>query len=100
MRFVLLIVALSSLLGCNRTLGNSSTNGSDRSVQSLADGVYVVDYKWPYVEKTYGPNRNIAVPAYLEAIGLVPAECSRGVVVVRGGETEGGWGWAEFRCRQ
>ncbi len=51
-----------------------------------------VGLEWPYVEKTYGVDRNIAVPAYLEAKGLIPAKCPRGVVVLRGGETEGGVG--------
>jgi hypothetical protein len=95
----LLVVVYSGLSGCSNTSGGSSFDQNHRSIQSLGDGLYVVDYKWPYVEKTFGKNRNTAVPAYLEARKLIPAECTRGVAVVRGGETEGGWGWAEFRCK-
>lgn len=91
-------IIFSGLLGCSNTLGGSSSDQNHRSVQSLGDGLYVVDYKWPYVEKTFGKNRNTAVPAYLEEKRLIPSECTHGVAVVRGGETEGGWGWAEFRC--
>jgi len=42
---------------------------------------------------------SVAVPKYLEAKGLVPDECVQGVVITRSGATEGGGGWAEFRCK-
>ena len=101
MKSALLVSAiiLSSLVGCSSTLGYSWTDSSRHSVQSLGNDLYVVDYKWLYIEKVYGKDRNTAVPAYLEVEGLTPDKCRHGVLVLRGGETEGGWGWAEFRCK-
>lgn len=93
---VLLVIGLPA---CSDPSGKYSPEMTHRSVQSLSKGLYVVDYKWPYVVETFGKDQTIAVPTYLEAKGLIPAECVRGVTVVRGGRTEGGWAWAEFRCK-
>jgi len=93
MRFILLLVVFSGLLGCDMD--------PDRcfKVQYIADGIFDVSYEWEHVEEVFGKDRKIAVPAYLEAENLIPADCTRGVTVVRGGKTQSGWGWAEFRCK-
>ena len=57
-----------------------------------------MSYKWHYIEETYGIDRTKAVPIYLDAIGRIPSICSNGIEILRGGEAEGGWAWAEFRC--
>jgi len=93
MRFVLLLVVFSGLLGCSGV-------PKECRVRYLADGLYHVGYKWRHVEEVFGKDRKIAVPAYLEAERLVPADCTRGVTVVRGGEARGGWGLAVVRCKQ
>lgn len=102
MKLLLPVVTLvvASLLGCSSTLGDSPGDKGRGTVRLLESGFYIVSYKWPYVEKVYGKDRYSAVPAYLEANGLVPTSCARGIHVLRGGEGEGGWGWAEFRCKQ
>lgn len=41
-----------------------------------------------------------AVPPYLSKEGLIPPECHNGIIVIRGGYTEGGWAWVEFRCNE
>ncbi len=74
--------------------------GTVRSLEHVERGLYIVSYKWGHVEKAYGKDREEAIPAYLDATELIPSACAHGVVVLRGGETEGGWGWAEFRCKQ
>lgn len=91
------LVAATSLSGCCSSL--RSDDPGCAYVELEENGNYSVDYKWHYVETRYGRDRHTAVPAYLEEHGLVPAPCEHGVVVLRGGEGEGGWGWAEFRCR-
>jgi hypothetical protein len=91
-------------------------------VKVLKPGIYVVSYREFDVIDKYGPGvENVreatrrakdpgdkvsawdqatfaAVPRYLEAKGLVPTECKQGIAVIRCGSTEGGGGWAEFRC--
>lgn len=94
-----LVMLMVGLQACSAPTGVYSPERMRRSVQSLGGGLYVVDYKWSYVEGTFGKDRPTAVPAYLKAKDLVPVECAQGVVVVRGGRTEGGWAWAEFRCK-
>lgn len=98
MRFIVFISAFVGLIGCSSLSGGDFT-ADCRNVHHLGGGVYVVDYRWPYVEKVFGRDLYKAVPAYLEAKNLVPSACSSGVVVVGGGEVEGGWGWARFRCK-
>jgi hypothetical protein len=115
--FVLLVSGLSACVGSFDLYSPSQIH---RTVKALRSGLYVVDYEWPYVIENYGPDMekvlqgvderdmpaqwdralSIAVPKYLVAKGLVPAECVHGVTVVRSGEGEGGKGWAEFRCKQ
>jgi hypothetical protein len=101
MRVLLLVlfVAITSLLGCGSALEKYSDDGGRGSVRLLENGNYIVSYKWPYVENRYGRDRHSAIPAYLEENGLAPASCAHGVEILRGGEGEGGWGWAEFRCQ-
>jgi hypothetical protein len=35
----------------------------------------------------------------LKKTRLLPKQCTSGIEYIRGGETEGGWGWAEFQCK-
>jgi hypothetical protein len=58
---------------------------------------YGASFKW---SRTYAlaPTRAKAVELMLRETGLLPAACSKGIRYLRGGETEGGWGWAEFEC--
>ncbi len=89
-----------SLLGCSSTSGDFLSDKGHARVRSLENGLYIVSYKWPYVEKVSGKERHLAVPAYLKANSLVPTFCARGIHVLCGGEGEGGWGWAEFCCKK
>ncbi|MES9897846.1 MAG: hypothetical protein ABW148_02350 [Sedimenticola sp.] len=107
------------LYGCGGRFDIYSPGEIQRTVKSVEPGIYLVSYKWPYVVDNYGPNMELllegaednekpriwnqamasAVPKYLEAKGIIPAECGdNGVSVIRNGETEGDGGWAEFRC--
>ena len=88
------------LVGCGGSFDNYSPSQIHRTVQLRMPGLYVVYYEWPYVEEHFGKDRATAVPEYLKAKNLVPSECLRGVIVTRGGEGEGGKGWAEFRCKE
>ena len=97
----LAILALTvSLAGCGGSFDIYSPGQIHRTVRSQGPGLYVVSYKWPYVEDHFGKDRATAVPEYLKMKGLVPPECTQGVTVIRGGEVEGGGGWAEFRCKE
>jgi len=87
------------LVGCGGSFDIYSPGQIHRTVQSRGAGIYVVYYEWPYVEDRFGKNRATAVPEYLQEKGLIPPECMQGVTVIRGGEAEGGKGWAEFRCK-
>lgn len=95
----ILPVVIVGLLGCTSILGDSPGDKGRGTVRFLETGNHIVSYKWHYVEKVFGKDRYTAVPAYLEANNLVPSACGSGVKVLRGGETEGGWGWAEFQCK-
>ena len=117
-----LIFLVLSLTACGGNFDIYSPSQIHKTVQVLRPGVYVVGYKHHDVINEYGPGvenvrkaiRNdsdnwrafwdgavaVAVPRYLEAKGLVPAECTQGVVVIRSGSGEGGGGWAEFRCKE
>jgi len=99
-RKVLTIVAGILLCGCGPSFDIYSPDQIHRTVRVLGPGHYVVSYKWRYVEENFGKDRATAIPAYLKAKGIVPPDCSRGITVIRGGETEGGGGWTEFRCNQ
>lgn len=96
---LMLLVVITSLLGCGGVLDKQSGDEGRGTVRLLETGDYIVSYKWPYVEKRYGKERHSAVPAYLNESDLVPASCAHGIDVLRGGEGEGGWGWAVFRCK-
>jgi len=105
--------------GCSSQFGLFPPSDIHRTVRVLEPGLYDVHYKWFYVIDHFGPDmehelkgvhdqdkRAIwdkafaeAVPKYLESNGLIPKECTDGVVVTRRGEAEGGWGWANFRCK-
>jgi hypothetical protein len=93
------VLAIAPLTACGGSFDIYSPSQIHRTVRSLESGHYVVYYKWRPVEETYGKDRAAAIPEYLKAMGIVPSECTRGVIVIRGGETEGGGGWAEFRCK-
>ena len=92
--------AIFPLTGCGGSFDNYSPSQIHRTVQSLGNGLYVVDYRWREVAQNFGKDRAVAIPKYLEAKGIVPAECSSGITVIRGGEVENGGGWAEFRCKE
>lgn len=118
---VLLVIGLPA---CSDPFGIYSPERIHRIVQSRGPGLYVVSYKEFDVINEFGPGVEnvraevrkaestkdklavwdqaafIAVPRYLEAKGLVPSECTQGVIVTRSGSTEGGGGWAEFRCKE
>lgn len=84
--------------GCGSAFDVYSPGQIHRTVQLRHPGLYIVYYEWPYVEGNFGKNRATAVPAYMEAKGLIPSECTKGIVVVRGNDAEGGKAWAEFNC--
>jgi len=104
MRRWLIGLAISTMMfplaGCGGSFDIYSPSQIHRTVQLRSPGLYVVYYEWPYVEERFGKNRATAIPKYLGEKGLVPSECAHGVTVVRGGEGEGGKGWAEFRCAE
>lgn len=58
---------------------------------------YVVGFKFNRVYQK-GKGDLVAVKEYMERCGLVPAHCEYGIVVLKGGQVEGGGGWAEFAC--
>lgn len=75
-----------------------SNNDFCASVQSGARTQYVADFKWgPTYELASTPGE--AVEVMLQRSNLIPQQCSKGIKYLRGGEAEGGWGWAEFECR-
>lgn len=97
----LALIALTfPLVGCGGSFDIYSPGQIHRTVRTLGTGLYEVSYRWREVAEQYGKDRKTAVPEYLKAKGLVPLECARGVAVIRGGEVEGGGGWAEFRCKE
>jgi len=118
-RSIALAATIVALVGCGGRFDIYSPGEIHRTVRSLGSGKYLVDYKWRYVIANYGPDMELllkgvdkkdmpaiwkaatgqAVPKYLEAKGIVPKECARGVSITRSGETEGGGGWAEFVCK-
>lgn len=86
------------------------------------DGLYVVQYRWDKVIDEFGPGiasvrqavrqaddkdklviwdntMAAAVPKYLEANGLIPAKCVRGVIVISSNQDEAGNGMTAFRCK-
>jgi hypothetical protein len=85
-------------------------------------GVYVISYRRLELLEQYGQGMeqttnaveradshnkgriwNEAVAAalerYMQANGLVPSECTRGIEVIESGQNEGGGGSAAFRCK-
>ena len=112
-------LAVLFMTGCAAEFDSYSSSQIHRTVREQSPGHYVVHYEWRYVIEHYGPDMEsqlngakeeqlpgiwkqafaLAVPRYLEAKHLIPAECGRGVEVLRNGETEGGRGWAEFQCK-
>lgn len=121
-RLISLIFLVFGLSAC-RSFDIYLPNQIHRTVHLLTPGVYVVFYKEFDVINEYGPGVEKvreavrksestkdklvvweqvafgAVPKYLDAKGLIPAECAQGVEIIRSGSTEGGGGWAEFRCK-
>lgn len=119
-----LIALTFPLVGCGGSFDIYSPTQIHRTVQSRGQGLYVVSYKEFDVINDFGfgvekvreavrkaENTKdklavwdqaafVAVPRYLEAKGLIPSECTQGVVVIRSGSLEGGGGWAEFRCKE
>lgn len=119
--FVLLACSHSA---CSDFFGVYSPERIHSTVRSMGEGLYIVRYEYFDVINQYGPGvenvreavrnaRNtkdqlaawseaeaIAVPKYLKAKGLVPTECTQGVIVIRGGSSVEGDGWAEFRCKE
>lgn len=64
-----------------------------------ASGGFQFTFKRDDVDR-FGPPRSRAVETYLAARpDLMPPQCSNGPLYVKGGDTEGGWGWAIFQCR-
>lgn len=64
-----------------------------------ASGGFEFNFKRVDVDRL-GPPRSTAVERYLRAHShLLPPQCVNGPRYVRGGHTEGGWGWAIFLCR-
>lgn len=78
------------------SIASCSTEGTVRK----DNGKYVFDYNRTEVYSRFGDNRLTAVPAYLQAKGLVPNECTQGITVDSGGDSVGGWSWAYFRCNK
>lgn len=99
-RKVLRVLVAVPLTACGGSFDIYSPSQIHRTVQLIKPGVFIVDYRWREVAEQFGKDRAMAVPKYLEARGLTPPECVRGVIVIRGGEVEGGGGWAEFRCKK
>lgn len=111
------------LPACSDPFGIYSPEQIHRTVQLVRPGIYVVSYKEFDVINNFGPGVEnvreavrkakstedklavwgqaafIAVPRYLDIKGLTPSECAQGISVIRSGSTEGGGGWAEFRCK-
>ena len=98
MKALSVLVAVS-LTACGGSFDIYSPSQIHRTVQLRGLDLYVVYYDWPYVEEHFGRDRATYVPKYLKAKNLIPPECLQGVTVTRGGEGEGGKGWAEFRCK-
>jgi len=112
------------LTGCGGSFDNYSPSQIHRTVQSRGGEIYIVFYQYFDVLDQYGPGvervrgdvqkelttnakqevwtkaEHIAVPKYLEAKGLTPVECRNGIIVIRGGSSVEGDGWAEFRCKE
>ena len=88
-RFVLLVL----LAGC----ASAPTNDYSATVKEGTRSEYITHFKWTPV---YALDRDPfkAIQKMLEKTSLTPQACSRGITIVRGGEAEGGWGWAEFNC--
>lgn len=76
-----------------------SNNDYCASVQPGSRAPYEASFKW---NPTYqlASSHEEAVEQMLERTNLIPSECNRGIKYLRGGEAEGGWGWAEIECRQ
>lgn len=72
-------------------------NEYSASVRPGTHSDYIASFKW---HPTYrlAETREEAVIMMLEKTNLIPRKCSKGIVYIRGGEAEGGWGWAEFQC--
>ena len=121
----LTLILVTGLAGCVFVLDDHSPErlrGGVRPDLTQA-GNYVVSYNWHSLLDKYGPGveevRSVvrkagnleeknaiwdreykaAVPKYLEAKKMIPPECTQGIEVTRVGTTEGGGGWAEFRCK-
>lgn len=68
------------------------------TVRATGNGRYMVTFQRSELPGKL-VNRPQTVPAYLKKNRLVPGECLNGVGYIRGGDGEGGWGWAEVECR-
>ena len=92
----LIILLISELVSGCASL--QPKNEYSASVQPGTRTQYLVDFKWG---PTYAlaPTRDAAVETMLKKTELMPQNCSKGIKYLRGGETEGGWGWAEFECK-
>ncbi|MEJ1405485.1 MAG: hypothetical protein RPU62_00680 [Candidatus Sedimenticola sp. (ex Thyasira tokunagai)] len=120
-RLIVLVFLALSLSACGGSFDIYAPSQIHKTVKLLRPGIYDVGYKHFEVINEYGLGVEnvrksirqnpenwrtlwneaaaVAVPKYLEAKGLVPAECEQGVEVIRSGSGEGGGGWAEFRCK-
>lgn len=108
------------LAGCFGPFDVYSPSQIHKTVQLYGENEYIVYYKRHYVIEQFGPDmsevlRNVedkdkhalwdqaiavAVPKYLKAKNIVPVACNYGVVIIKSGETEGGGGYAVFRCKK
>jgi hypothetical protein len=82
---ILLLVA-----GC----AAAPTNDYSGTVKPGTRSEYVTYFKWTPVY-ALDRDRQKAIQTMLEKSALTPKECTRGITFIRGGEAEGGWGWAQ-----
>lgn len=70
------------------------------TVKPKRDGEFVVSFPAPAVDRL-DPHPLVAVRKYLEANGLVPTTCTKGVAILGRGVAQGGYhGFANFRCAE
>jgi len=75
-----------------------SSNEYCASVKPGTRAPYETSFKWSPTYKL-ASSREEAVQVMLQKTKQIPEACSKGIKYIRGGEAEGGWGWAEFECR-
>jgi hypothetical protein len=90
---------LATLTACSGRFDPYSPGEIHRTVQKRGPDLYVAYFRREAMDK-FGRDRSQALPLYLRDNKLVPSECAHGITYLRGGDAEGGQGWAEFRCQR